>query len=664
MKTRKGMLTRSFWYSVGVYIVFNSLFLAFVIIKPGPTRQFVIMDDIGQALGWLLGTIFCLVGLQLPIKRWFSRSETTETVEKSAQKWVPLFFAAGIFCQFIGQVIYTYYDIKHMKDFPSLADFAYLSTFPFFFLAFYLLPTRPLFKTTRERVILDGFIIMVAAITFSWFFVLGPTMLQGQETILAKIVGSAYPFFDLVLIFCVLRLMIRSNEPALWPAVQLLVPGFLIIVITDSIYDYMNLGTYTNGWQDAGWPLGYMLIGLAAQALIIARRRKTLISFADSGTSAAIDVPVRFEWFSILPYVLIPAVFGLMVYVWQSGKSSTLEEGVYFGGAVLIGLVVLRQYFVIRQTHFFNRQLQSIQQELSLKNQALSDANKQLEDQAQQLEAAYEQQVHLNEIKDQFLLNVNHELRTPLTEIHGYLDLLSEYRGQLDESLRDTFIEHAMHGSEELLHLVSNVLDTIRGDVYRKAPQFEELSMAHTVNEVIALFEPNKQQDYELKVHIAESLMVRADRQYLHQVLVNLLSNAFKYSPPGTAIEVRVELRVKAADSEIQEPSSEALVSVQDAGPGIPSADIALLFGKFVRLKRDMVGTVRGTGLGLYISKQLVESMGGRIWVESTGVPGEGSRFCFTLASVSAVGVIEQATPLPLIMESDATIQSSNVESR
>jgi signal transduction histidine kinase len=72
-------------------------------------------------------------------------------------------------------------------------------------------------------------------------------------------------------------------------------------------------------------------------------------------------------------------------------------------------------------------------------------------------------------------------------------------------------------------------------------------------------------------------------------------------------------------------------ISVKDSGPGIPQDEIPLLFGQFVRLKRDLRGRVRGTGLGLYISKHLVEAMGGRIWVESTGIPGEGSRFCFTL---------------------------------
>jgi len=72
-------------------------------------------------------------------------------------------------------------------------------------------------------------------------------------------------------------------------------------------------------------------------------------------------------------------------------------------------------------------------------------------------------------------------------------------------------------------------------------------------------------------------------------------------------------------------------ISVKDAGPGIPPDELPLLFEKFVRLKRDLAGTVPGTGLGLYLSKQLAEAMGGRMWVESSGRAGAGSRFCFTL---------------------------------
>ena len=153
---------------------------------------------------------------------------------------------------------------------------------------------------------------------------------------------------------------------------------------------------------------------------------------------------------------------------------------------------------------FYNRQLHRAEQELHTKNEALHQANQQLEQQTVQLEAAYEQERQLNELKDQFLLNVNHELRTPLTEIHGYLNLLLEYRGQLDEDTQTTFIDHAIRGSEELLHLVNNVLDTIHGEMPDRTPYLEDLCVTDVVADAITIFDPQKRQEYPLTLDIPE----------------------------------------------------------------------------------------------------------------------------------------------------------------
>ena len=625
-------LPRSFWISVGIAVLFNGLFLALVLVKPGTQRQFVIADDVGQALGWLLATLFCFVGFK---KLWLGRmSVHTSSFEliHRVRTWVPIFIALGIFCQFIGQVIYTYYDLRGLPPFPSWADAGYLSTFPFMLVAILLLPRRRLTGSTRSRVLLDGLIIMTAVITFSWYFILGPTMLQGAETNLAKVVGSAYPVFDLILIFCMLLLWFRESDPLLVPAERLLLAGLTIIVITDSIYGYLTLqNIYTNGLQDIGWPVGYMLLGLAAQCVTIAYVIYTNRSEATSVAEASLvlDSRSRLGKNSLLPYALIPAVIALIVFLWRSGGNGTLEQGVYFGGFILVGLLLLRQFFVLRETTFYNEQLRVTQQDLYEKNQALRVANLQLEEQATQVETAYNQQVYLNELKDDFLLNVNHELRTPLTAIYGFLDLLREYHGQLDSTMELTLINQAVYGCEELQQLVNNVLDTLQGDFKEKEPTSEVFSLAIVADEVMNLFEPQKKFDYHINMVIPEDLFVMADKRYVHQVLLNLLSNAFKYSPIHTPIEISAQLyNASKAEGSIQ---SLVCVSIQDVGPGIPPSEAPLLFGKFVRLKRDLVGSVRGTGLGLYISKQLVEAMGGNIWVESSGVAGEGSRFSFTL---------------------------------
>jgi len=131
-------------------------------------------------------------------------------------------------------------------------------------------------------------------------------------------------------------------------------------------------------------------------------------------------------------------------------------------------------------------------------------------------------------------------------------------------------------------------------------------------------------------------------------VLINLLSNALKYSAAGTPIAItavafvdRQRLRTTHGTWPLgqsrggaKSPSmlvAMAQVSVQDQGLGVSPRDVSKLFNRFVRLERDIAGNVRGAGVGLYLCRMLVEAMGGRIWVESSGVPGEGSAFSFTL---------------------------------
>jgi len=663
MNVKRAPFPRSFWLSVTLFIVFNCVFLLWVLLKPGSKDEFVFGDDMGQALGWLLGTIFCFIGVK---KLWqhIPGRAADRPFAFLAQRWVPIFLAAAIFCQCIGQVIYTYYDIHHWPPFPSWADMAYLSTFPFLMVGILLLPTRRLSGMARSRFMLDSILIMTAIVTFSWYFILGPTMLQGYESNFALVIGSAYPFFDLILISCILRLSFRSTDASLTLVVRLLSLGLIIIVITDSIYDYQTLqNIYVNGWQDLGWPIGYMLLGLAAQAFNIIRTRQNTMSEAEVALHDEIfpesSIPISFDWHALRPYVLIPAVIILIFYVWRTGASSALEQGVYWGGAVLIAIILLRQLFAIRETIYYNRNLRSVQDELHTKNQALREANTQLEAQAVQIAAAYEEQRHLNDLKDQFLLNVNHELRTPLTEINGYLNLLSEYHGQLNEETEVTFLSHAVHGCEELLHLVNNVLEAIRGDVHEKTVLLESLSVDRLIREVLDLFEPQKRQQHDLKLDIPENLAIEADRQYMHRILLNLLSNAFKYSPPETRITVSAQV-MHSANEEL---TDEVCISVQDAGHGIPPSEIPVLFGKFVRLQRDMLGNVRGTGLGLYISKQLVEAMNGRIWVESAGVPGLGSRFCFTLPAAPYDSIAENPRSLRSLPPSDKGLSRDGYES-
>lgn len=257
---------------------------------------------------------------------------------------------------------------------------------------------------------------------------------------------------------------------------------------------------------------------------------------------------------------------------------------------------------------------------------------------------AYTQQHYLNQVKDQILLNVSHELRTPLTEIYGYLELLMTFNHELDSTTQMTFLKNAADGCEELLLLVNDVLDTAGFDNQTRTPNLQNVSVIQIVKRVLENFDPRMIQNYDIEISIPETLMVQADEQYLRQVLRNLLSNAFKYTPHQTPLMIDAVLSSThlAGDP----PSPSVCIRVKDSGPGIPASDIPLLFKKFGRLERDISSSIPGVGLGLYIIRQLVEAMGGEIWVESAGIVGQGSQFCFTLP-LAAAAAHEHVEHLP-----------------
>ena len=244
---------------------------------------------------------------------------------------------------------------------------------------------------------------------------------------------------------------------------------------------------------------------------------------------------------------------------------------------------------------------------------------------------ALEQQLQLNRAKDQFILNVNHELRTPLTAISGFIELLLEYNERLDVQARTKFLKQAMDSCDDLQMLIGNVLDALQIDCEKEHPSLQAFSVLRAIREVLEYTDPRWLHSHRVHLDISEELVIVANEQYFRQVLRNLLSNAFKYTPAETDVLLSAGPCDNAAQA--SDSGSQVCIKVKDAGPGIPPDELSSLFNQFVRLKRDISGQVRGSGLGLFISKQMVEAMGGRIWAESAGIPGQGSCFCFTLAA-------------------------------
>jgi glutamate:GABA antiporter len=240
----------------------------------------------------------------------------------------------------------------------------------------------------------------------------------------------------------------------------------------------------------------------------------------------------------------------------------------------------------------------------------------------EELRAAYTRLSELDQLKDAFLTIASHELRTPLTIVQGYLEMLREME-DVSPEMRRSFIEKACRACDELVLLQANIMDATRLKIDAASLRITPIDLKDITLALTELFELWVAQGQQsIEIAIDPDISVMADETRLRQVLHNLLANAVRYSPPHTCI------RVTAAT---EQEARMARISVSDQGPGIPPAQQEEIFDKFVRLERDLNSKVRGSGLGLYISRQLVEAMQGSICVESSGIKGEGSTFSFTL---------------------------------
>jgi signal transduction histidine kinase len=255
--------------------------------------------------------------------------------------------------------------------------------------------------------------------------------------------------------------------------------------------------------------------------------------------------------------------------------------------------------------------------------------------------------LQLDSLKDQFITSVNHELRTPIMTMQGYIELLGELQNQVDAAERTVMLNRARAANEALVHLVQSILDTRRID--KEAEDFvpEPVALRAALFSAAALTDPNlgDSPPRHLYIEVPEDILVSGEPVRLEQVLTNLLSNAVKYSALGTPVKVIAHLDGAAGSTAQGRGSAKrgeitfVELTVQDQGLGIPPDQIPLLFRRFVRLPRDLASRTLGTGLGLYLCRVYVEAMGGTIWVESTGVEGEGSTFHLRLPLAPHDGV-------------------------
>ena len=266
------------------------------------------------------------------------------------------------------------------------------------------------------------------------------------------------------------------------------------------------------------------------------------------------------------------------------------------------------------------QEIQKKNEQLDAQNEELRAANEELIVQQQELMEKTRELETVSQAKNAFLANMSHELRTPLNAVIGFSELMLDgVPGEISDEQRQC-LSDILSSGQHLLNLVNDVLDLSKVEAGRMELKLENLNMADVINDVVQTVKPILGKNrLKIGVSIAEGPpQVYADKIRLRQIFLNLLSNAIKFALPGSKLGI-----------ETGRESDWYQVSVVDNGIGIKKEDQERIFEAFSQVETLPDRKKKGTGLGLLIARQFVETMGGRIWVESEY--GKGSKFTFTL---------------------------------
>ena len=275
--------------------------------------------------------------------------------------------------------------------------------------------------------------------------------------------------------------------------------------------------------------------------------------------------------------------------------------------------------------------------EIELQTQHTQDQAAELEAQQEELQAAYDQLLarrdeleaarvaadDANRAKSQFLSTMSHELRTPLNAIAGYVQLMEMgVQGPVTDKQRES-LDRIARSQRHLLRLVNDVLNLARIEAGRVDYRIEAVDVGTLVAGVLPMVEPQlKVGELTLVSMVDPGLTVRADREKTQQVLINLLTNAVKFTPKGGRVTVRTHAG---------QPPEMVHIDVSDTGVGIAAEQLASVFEPFVQVGASQSTSSEGTGLGLAISRDLARGMGGDVRAQSA--LGEGSTFTLLLPS-------------------------------
>lgn len=284
----------------------------------------------------------------------------------------------------------------------------------------------------------------------------------------------------------------------------------------------------------------------------------------------------------------------------------------------------------------WNRELEH---KVEIRTKQLTRSNEKLEQTNEQLE-------RVNLHKSQFLANMSHELRTPLNAIIGFSEILQDQVfGELTEKQR-RYVGNIVSSGRHLLDLVNDVLDLSKVEAGKMELHWEDFSARQTVSEVITqLSTLATRKDLSMGANYEPEFdIISADRGRFRQVLYNLISNAIKFTPPGGRVQIncRIELR-------LDQGAQMALFEIKDTGIGISPDNLESIFESFRQVDNSYSRQYQGTGLGLALTRKLVEMHGGEIWVSSALETGSTFSFTVPLTHFKLLQLEESAKEAPAV---------------